>query len=167
MLSREATEKVVHALITSRLDNCNSLLINIPTIQVKKLQRVQNAAARIIVKKGKRHSISAIMQEIHWLPVKQRIDFKILCLTFRCLKGTSPKYLADLLRPYEPSRDLRSQDQRLLRQPRTNTRSYGDRAFAAAAPPLWNNLPSAIRICDTFPAFKSLLKTHLFRIAFY
>lgn len=166
MLTRDAAEKLIHAFITSRLDNCNSLLINITAFQLRKLQRVQNTAARIVTRRNKRDSISAILRQLHWLPVQQRVMFKVLCITFKCLNGSAPVYLSDLVQMYSPSRSLRSSSQMLLVQPRSKTRSYGDRSFAVAAPKWWNNLPSSLRQCENFETFKRKLKTHLFSDCF-
>ena len=166
MLTREAAEKLIHAFISSRLDSCNSLLINIPSSLILKLQRIQNTAARIVLRRSKRDSISAALRELHWLPVKQRITFKTACIVHKCLYGNAPKYLTELLNPYIPPRDLRSTGQALLCQPKVCTRTYGDRAFSAAAPKLWNSLPDHLRICDKYETFKKKLKTHLFTCSF-
>jgi hypothetical protein len=164
MLTRKATEKLMHAFITSRLDNCNSLLINVPSSAIQKLQRVQNTAARIVMRRNKRDSISDILKQLHWLPVKQRIIFKTMCLTHQCVYGSAPEYLKDLVRPYVPSRQLRSVGQQLLFQPSANTKLFGDRCFTVAAPNLWNGLPQDLRLCDNYDVFKKRLKTHLFSI---
>jgi hypothetical protein len=166
MLTREATEKLMHAFITSRLDNCNSLLTNIPASIIKKLQRVQNTAARIVMRKNKRDSISAILKQLHWLPVQQRISFKVLCITHRCVQGTAPGYLSELVQLYLPSRSLRSTSQHLLHQPSAHLRTYGERSFSVVAPRLWNELPVEMRMCNSFETFKKQVKTHLFKLAF-
>ena len=166
MLTREATEKLMHAFITSRLDNCNSLLINVPASIIQKLQRVQNTAARIVMRKNKRDSISAILKQLHWLPVKERITFKVLCITYKCMSGRAPLYLSELLKSYTPPRGLRSQNQHYLCQPSSRTKSYGDRSFAVTAPRWWNELPLVLRHCDNYDSFKRHLKTYLFSKAF-
>jgi hypothetical protein len=164
-LTRDATEKLIHALITSRLDNCNSLLINIPASSIRKLQRVQNMAARIVMRRNKRDSISTMLKQLHWLPVQQRIMFKVLCLVHKCMHGLAPTYLSELVMPYAPSRRLRSANQNYLHQPQANTKTFGDRAFSVAAPKWWNELPLVLRHCDNYDSFKKYLKTHLFSIA--
>jgi hypothetical protein len=166
MLTREAAEKLMHAFISSRLDNCNSLLINIPDGLIQKLQRVQNTAARIVLRKSKRDSITTSLKELHWLPVKQRIEFKVACVVYKCIHGSAPKYLCELLNPYIPARNLRSGSQHLLCQPRANTCKYGDRSFSVAAPKLWNTLPDHVRASEKYEYFKRHLKTHLFSLAF-
>ena len=105
----------------------------------------------------------------HWLPVKFRIDFKILLITFKVIHGLAPEYLDELSSVKGPSRyHLRSNDQLLLSHPKFKSlKTLGDRAFISAAPNLWNSLPNDNRSAKTVGHFKKLLKTHLFKIAFY
>ena len=93
-----AAAQLVHALVTSRLDYCNSLLIGLPTCKIKRLQHVQNVAARIVARHPKAQSIhiTPILHELHWLPVEKRILFKVLLLVFRCVNSLAPAYLCDL-----------------------------------------------------------------------
>ena len=163
MLTGEAAEKLMHAFITFRLENCNSLLINVPDTIILQLQRVQIAAARIVMRRNKRDSISEILRQLHWLPVKQRINFKVLCITHKCVHGNAPRYLSDLVQPYSPPRQLRSSSQNLLCQPAAHMKTYGERSFTVAAPRLWNKLPEEIRICQNYVTFKRNIKTHMFR----
>ena len=111
-LSVTACETLVHAFISSKLDFCNSLLYGLPKSSINKLQRVQNAAARLISFSRKRDHITPILYNLHWLPVDQRIEYKILLITFKILNGISPSYLSDLIQPYKPSRSLRSSSDR-------------------------------------------------------
>ena len=85
--------------------------------------------------------LSPILQQLHWLPVKFRIDFKILMLTYKAFNNQAPDYISELLTLFKPSRALRSSCQMLLVVPKTKTKLYGDRSFAASAPRLWNALP--------------------------
>ena len=140
--------------------------------RINQLQRCQNNAARIITLRQKYDHISTIFQALHWLPVRQRIDFKVLLLVYKAIHSDpilAPDYLKELLIPHQPKRALRSQDACLLKVPRDRLVRFGTRSFAVAGPTLWNALPDTIR-CNTFKsvdAFKSKLKTHLFRKAFY
>jgi len=165
-LSRDATEKLIHAFITSRLDNLNSLLIGLPEIQIRKLQKIQNIAARIVTRTKMKEHITPILYELHWLPVKYRIKYKILLLTFKCLHNLAPHYISDLVAPYHPTRVLRSADKNLLIEPSVNTVRYGERRFTFCAPKLWNSLPNFIRECDEVESFKRNIKTFLFKEAY-
>ena len=167
-LSRESATILVHAFISSRLDYCNSLLYGLPTYQLNKLQRVQNAAARIIRRLPKFCHITPVLRELHWLPVKFRIDYKILLLTYKGLHEMCPDYLKDLLVICNNKRyNLRSSDSLLLKNPSFKSSStLGDRSFQVAAPILWNALPGDIRDITNLDSFKRSLKTYLFKIAF-
>ena len=152
----------------SRIDYCNSLLGNYPLRVTNKLQRVQNAAARLLYKKTKRTQTTPLLKQLHWLPVIYRIKFKILLLTFKSLNNLAPLYLKSLIRRYVPSRLLRSNLslQDTLVVPRYRRKKHGGRSFSTVAPTLWNNLPAHIRKVKTVVTFKSLLKTHYFNLHF-
>lgn len=165
-LSFEACETLVHALISSRLDFCNSLLYGLPKSSLQKLQIVQNSAARVISYNRKQDHITPVLYRLHWLPVVYRIEFKILLLAFKALNNAAPSYIADLLKPYIPSRSLRSSSSNLLTKTSFNLKTYGKRAFSNAAPELWNKLPPNIRSCKTISSFKRELKTWLFSRAY-
>ena len=161
-LDKKTTEMLVHAFITCHLDNNNGLLYGVPETLLRRMQYIQNSAARLIPCKRKFDSISPILQELHWLPVKSRIKFKLLTLVFKCLQGSAPVYLQELIQRYKPTRSLRSDSQNLLVQMRVRTKMFGDRAFARAAPELWNSLPQSLRDINSLEQFKSNLKTFLF-----
>ena len=95
-LSKESTESLIHAFTSSRLDYCNSLFYNIPAYQLEKLWRIQSAAARLIIKESKFCHITPLVMTLHWLPVKYRIHFKILLLTFKAIYFLAPSYICDL-----------------------------------------------------------------------
>ena len=107
-LTTDATKTLVNCLVTSKLDYCNSLLFGIPKLTVNKLQRVQNTAARIITKTPRHDHITPVLKELHWLPICQRIDYKVLLYTYKALHGQCPQYIIDLLCVYRQARDLRS-----------------------------------------------------------
>ena len=102
------------------------------------------------------------LKSLHWLPVKERIIFKILLVTYKLVHGFAPAYLNELLLNYTPHRLLRSSSLNLLSIPKTKTVTYGDRSFSDIAPKLWNDLPIIIKQCSTVDSFKSRLKTFLF-----
>ena len=160
-LTADATKKLVHAFVTSRIDANNSLLYGIPAVKLRPLQLIQNQAAKLLVGARKFDHASPILEALHWLPVSRRIDYKILLLTFKALNGMAPRYLRDLLVCHEPSRQLRSSNASRLVTPRTRTRA-GDRSFQAAAAKLWNSLPTNIRQIKSLESFKTCIKTHLF-----
>ena len=128
-----------------------------------KLQRVQNATA-LVTRTKKYDHISPVLHDLHWLPIRHRITYKIALLTFKSLHGMSPEYITDLIPQYKPVRSLRSSSQLLLKHPGIcKTITYGSRSFSAAAPTIWNALPIAIRSISSLSAFKKALKTYLFR----
>ncbi|XP_039668677.1 uncharacterized protein LOC120566361 [Perca fluviatilis] len=139
ILSQNDSEKLVHAFVTSRLDYCNSLLSGCSNKFLKTLQLIQNAAARVLTRTKKRDHISPVLASLHWLPVKSRIEFKILLLTYKALNGQAPSYLEELLIPYCPTRALCSQNAELLVVPRVSKSRMGVRAFSYQAPLLWNH----------------------------
>ncbi len=160
-LPLEDAEKLIHAFVTSRLDYCNALFSGCSNTCIKNLQLIQNAAARTLTRTKKYEHISPVLASLHWLPVKSRIDFKILLLTYKALNGLAPTYIKDLLIPYCPGRQLRSQNAALLDKPRISKSTIGGRAFSYRAPLLWNSLPLCIRESDTLNTFKARLKTHI------
>ena len=105
---------LVVALVTSRLDYCNSLLNGLSQTHMLRLQRVQNTAARLICRIKKFDHISTSLQSLHWLPVVFKPRFKLLCIIFRALRGVGPLNLQDLICPYRPIRSLRSESKNLL-----------------------------------------------------
>ena len=161
-LSEKSTERLVHAHVTSRMDFCNSIFYGLSDIQINKLQRIQNSAARLVTRTRNRDQITPVLRKLHWLPIRYRIQYKILSLTFLCLQGLGPSYLQDLIQKYCPTRNLRSKSKSLLVCPSTFTRFYGARSFAVAAAELWNSLPDSIKQVETIEKFKTALKTHLF-----
>ncbi len=100
------------------------------------------------------------------LPVRYRILFKVLVLTYHALHGTGPPYIKSLLNPYIPSHALRSASKLSLTVPHYDTIFYGARAFSRFAPVQYNQLPESLSKSPTLSAFKSGLKAHLFQLAF-
>ena len=144
---------------------CNSLYSNLPDAQTKKLQRLINSAIRFIynIKLSDQYSISALMQNCHFLPVKARIEYKIYLLVFKCLNNLAPSYLDELLHPKSTLSSLRIfHDKFLLEQPKLYKNNQKNRCFSQSAPDIWNKLPLLIRQTNSLSLFKKNLKTHLF-----
>ena len=165
-LSQDNAETLVHAFISSKLDFCNALLYGLPQSVIDRLQYVQNCAARLVTRTRSSEHITPVLRRLHWLPVRQRITYKILLLTYKALNGMAAKYIADLLQPYTPTRQLRSSSKNLLVTPKSKLKFYGDRSFQVAAPRLWNSLTDDIRLIQNLDVFKNKIKTLLFREAF-
>ena len=165
-LDQDSVKTIVHACITSKLDYCNGLLYGLPESQIGRLQRVQNTCVRLICGGSKFSRITPLLRDLHWLPVRQRISFKILLIVYKALIGQAPGYITELLKikSHKHTHNLRcSQDTLLLQTPSCKTKlTLGDRAFACAAPKLWNNLPLEIRKSPSLNNFKSKLKAYFF-----
>ena len=154
-LQRSQLERLVHAIITHRLDYCNSLFVNVGRDNLYKLQKVQNAAARLILGKRRRDSATAALHELHWLNVEARITFKILLLAYKVIKGQCNMKLT-----YK-SFNGRPDDYLLLETPHFKT-NYGKRLFEFNASRLWNALPVQVRSEEDIEKYKKAVKTLLF-----
>ena len=106
-LDMETAKTVACSIVSTRMDYCNSLLFGTTLRNLSKLQRVQNTLARVVSGRRRFDHLSPVFADFHWLPVRERIDFKIGYMTFKTLISKQPTYLADLLIPYVPSRNLR------------------------------------------------------------
>ena len=135
------------AFITSRRDYCNSLLYGLPNTEISKLQRVNNAAARTVTFSSKFSHVTPVLCELHWLPVRFRISFKMLLIVFKSLLGQTPQYISNLISVRNRSAyQMWSNDGLLLDFPRGKMlTSFGDRSYPVAAPTLWNALPTSLR----------------------
>ena len=165
-LTKKATEALVNAYVTSRLDYCSSLLYGVNKSLIAKLQRVQNMAARVISRVSKYDHITPILRELHWLPVEQRIVFRILVHAFKALHGQAPLYICDMVTFLDSTRVRRSPSHFMLKESLIKTK-YGLRAFKNNSAFLWNGLPLYIRSCSSLPDFKTSLKTQFFRQAYF
>ena len=127
------------------LDYLNSILYGMSAYIIKLLQRLLNAAVRILTNLGKYHYITDRMIMLHWLPIESRIQYKVLVLVHACVHNSCPPYLSSLLTSYVLSREMRSSGQLILHQPIPNMVIYGNRSFAYGGPRLWNNLDKNLR----------------------
>lgn len=168
-LDKSTANIVATSIISSKIDYCNSVLTGVTAYNLKRLQRLQTYAAKIVLNDYQSPQEN-LLQKLHWLPIKQRIDYKLALLAFKTINTGSPSYLRDLLNIYVPNRSLRSADQFLLQVPHSRS-TLQDRAFSVAAPKVFNSLPLNIRkICfnnaeqfeNKLFTFKKMLKTHFF-----
>jgi hypothetical protein len=162
-LTVEATKTLVCALVLSRLDYCNSLLAGCPKYVIDRLQKVQNSAARLVLRVRGRDHVTPLLHSLHWLPVQARVEYKLSVLCHNFLVGSAPGYFDNMLDVYKPRRQLRSSDTLQLSIPRVRTKTYGERSFSFNGPKQWNALPMSLRVIPSTPSFKRALKTHLFR----
>ena len=164
-LTPETCATLVHSLISSKLDYCNSLLIELPETQINRLQRIQNSAARIVSLRPRHEHITPVLENLHWLPVQQRIMFKVVLFVFKCLNGLAPLISrnSSLLKK---TRAVVNYDPNGCLQEKKTNNEFGDRAFSICGPVLWNRLPKCMKEINSLDKFKKELKTHLFKEAF-
>ena len=132
-----------------------------------RLQKVQNYAARLVKRLPRRASIQPVLQDLHWLPVNARINYKVALYVYQCINESSfPSYLKELLCAYTPTRTLRSSDKNLLQKSSPKLKQYGERAFSFAGADVWNSLPTLVKSSPSVDILKKRLKTHLFRTCY-
>jgi hypothetical protein len=128
---------------------------------VHRLQLVQNSLARVVIsEKNRNYHITPVLKKLHWLPIKQRITYKIALLTYKTLASKQPAYLFDLITPLPPSGRRSSSQNRLVTH--FVKSSSGRRSFFYSAPTVWNSLPNSLRCSNSLDSFRSSLKTYLF-----
>ena len=130
------------------------------------LQRIQNYAARVILRLPKSSSITIHIKSLHWLPVKVRSTYKIACLCYHCHSSTATSYDTDMLhRKPLHTRSTRSSScsMPLLKRPAHSKATLGDSSFSFASSSVWNSIPNDVRCAPSLSSYKSLLKTYLFR----
>ena len=148
MLPKSTAEILVHAFITSCLDNGNALLNGISEQQIHKLQIVKNSAARALTNTRKFDHITPVRRELHRLPIRERIQYKTALLTWKARKNMAPSYISELLTPYIPPRTLRSSDKCLLETPKTSSTSLCMRQRASKG--ILNLPTSSLHLCSPF-----------------
>ena len=166
-LTSDAIKTLVHAFISSRLDYCNSLLVGVSEDVLRKLQLIQNAAARLVTGTRKFDHISPVLRDLHWLPIRKRITYKVAMLVYKCLHGLASSYLSDFCRPVSTvsgRQHLRTAAAGVLFVPRTKT-SVGSRSFSVSGPVTWNSLPTELRLLElSVASFANRLKSYLFNL---
>ena len=167
-LIKDICSTIVLGLCISHLDYANALYYGLPDKTISHLQMVQTMSAKLTLKKPKYDSTREALAQLYWLPIKQRINFKIATITHECLYGTAPQYLKDLLILAPTPRSLRSSnDKTRLIFPFTKCKTFATRSFSISAPSVWNQLPMSLQEISNFELFTWQLKTHFYQVAFY
>ena len=166
-LTTDAAKTIASAIVGSRLDYCNSLLAGTSAQNLSCLQLVQNTLARVVAQKPRYCRITPVLIDMHWLPVRQRIDFKIATTAFKVLHYQQPSYLAEILPRYTPSRSLRSSGSTTISGPLRKTSMASLKSFSSVASSFWNKLPGLLSSVQTLPVFRKHLKHHLFLQAYH
>lgn len=167
-LTSNACTMLVTCFVFARLDYCNAVFAGLPRCDLDRLQSIQNAAVRLIAGARQFDHVTPLLQARHWLPIEQRIVFKLGVMMYKTVNGMAPSYLQEYVISPASSRlslRLRSADTGQLYVPRTRT-VLGGRAFAVAGPRTWNSLPVIVRSAPSLSTFKKHLKTYLFRCAY-
>ena len=151
-LSNDTCFCIIQGLVTSKLDYANCLLYGVNKVFLHRLQIVQNLAAHVILKMRKYDHISRARQELHWLPIQQRIAFSILTDVYKVLHGLAPTYIILLAQPARLTRS--SKNFNIAFPVKVPRNSYGKRAFVHVVPTLWNNLPVSIRSSNSLLDFR-------------
>ena len=165
-LNEKCLWTLVQALVISRLDYCNSILINLPDITLHPYTTILHSAARLVKSLKPRDHITPVLRQLHWLPIKARISFKICVLMFNIHSRSSSRYMSSLFTPctnVESRSSLRSSAKGDYLTQRTSS-SFGRRVFAVAGPSEWNKLPVSLHHSPSIGSFKTKFKTHLFQI---
>ena len=163
LLTTEVALTLACSLILPRLDYCNAVLHRVPASSIQKFQRTQNTAERVVLQSARRSPSQPLLQQLHWLPVRQRIDYKLAVLPYKIHHSSTPVYLSRHPQPRTVTRRLRSSATPRVCKPTTRT-NFADRAFRCSAPAVWNSLTVDIVDSSSLPIFKCKLKTFLFSL---
>ena len=172
-LTRDASILVANALLSSQLDYCNSLFRSLSKFNLRKLQCIQNSAARIVSNTSRYTSITPVLKNLHWLPVQHRSVFKTATLVYKFLHTGFPKYFVPYISSYSSSYNTRRSQSggNFLVIPKfqpsvhKSVKQFGH-SFAFDAPTVWNALPDEIRVSPSLASFRKRLKTHLYTKAY-
>ena len=140
--TEDATKTFVTSYILSRLDYCNCLLMGTPNSVIQPLQKIQNFAARLA---PRHHHSTPLLEKLHWLPISERMKYKVACMCFSAISGSGPAYLSELLHVYTPYCTLRSSSDK--------RKTHGFLTFSCFGPHIWNSFPQDLRHCSTLSSF--------------
>ena len=172
-LTHDVSVLVANALVSSRLDYCNSLFRSLSKFNLRKLQCIQNSAARIVSNTSRYTSITPVLKKLHWLPVEQRIVFKTVTLVYKYLHTGFPRYFSPHLSSYSSSYSTRRSESggnflvipKFCPSVHKSVKQFGN-SFAFDAPTVWKTLPDVIRASPSLASFRKQLKTYLYTKAY-
>ena len=146
-LTKETCNTLVMGLVISHLDYSNSILVGLPEVDLSKLQRVQNMAAKIVCNKCHYDSVNECMHELQLLPVCRRIQHRLFTQVYKCIRGEAPGHLQELISEYKLGRAglHSSSTYHQLKLPCMKHKNFADRSLKVQSPVLWNQLPDHIR----------------------
>ena len=153
---------IINSFVITRLDYCNSLLAGVTESNISKLQKLQNACARMVTGAKRKDHITPILKNLHWLPVKERIKFKVMLFVYKCFNSSAPEYLCELLGRATHGRILRSTTQHHF-VPQRCHKKIGTCRFSVQGPNLWNECDIEMKCSPSVDTFKNRLKTFLFK----
>ena len=172
-LPKSAAVALANALVSSRLDYCNSLMTSLSCKDLHKLQCIQNSLARIVTYTPKYAHITPVLKSLHWLPVKYRCIFKTATIIYKYLHTGLPKYFSPHISLYTCSSNTRRSNPRnkILTTPFYNKSIFKSKlqfnnSFSYNGPNVWNDLPLAVRTAPSLYSFRRSLKSYLFSKAF-
>ena len=132
-------------IILSQLGYCNCLLMGTPNPVIQPLHKIQNFAPRLVLLAPRHHHSSPLLEKLHWLPIPERIKYKVACVCFSAINGSGPAYFSELLHVYTLSRTLRSSsDTQKLKTQQYKRKTHGFRTFSCFGPHIWNSLPQTL-----------------------
>ena len=173
LLDLKTSVLLSNALVSSRLDYCNSLFLSLTDFELRRLQLVHNSLCRVVTHSSKFSHITPQLKKLHWVPVRYRVQFKIGLITYKIPNQGQPVYLRELIHPYTSSRNTRrsTPKPKFLHTPTFDCRVHKSvknfsNSFSHYAPVLWNSFPFQIRNSPSAASFRKHLKIHLFNSSF-
>ena len=167
-LSINTAQEIGLALVMSNKDYCNGVLYGSQNSVLQLFQITQNRCTNMILYKDKYSSSTDARYTLHWLPIKDRILYKLLCVAFKCVHSLGPIYLNEMFVQNVPQRRLRSNSTKEITYivPRNKNKTFGYRSFSFGGSYEWNNLPNELKCIENYTTFKKYLKMYIFRSAY-